>query len=384
MNVHADLAPLENSRLLPSTRYDLPVINGNSGSFPVVSPTPSTTTEKTEKCSTVSPELPLKRVIPHLTRARATCSLVLAVLLSLVPQVSVAQAVQQTVTPKKLLTLITTAPELARNGYARSLFEHWVDDDNDGCDTREEVLVAEAVTAPDLGPGCRLTGGSWRSIYDGVVTSDPSRFDVDHVVALAEAWDSGAARWDSRTRRAFANDLNSDFSLVAVSAGSNRSKSDKDLAQWSPASRKAQCWLMTATLVTKYRWSLQVDRAERASLTALVGRCPSTSFTMPTRAKVTSTGPVSPSPAPSPTDRATPTAEKTSPGAVNSDGLEDSPATPAVDGNCPTSHPVKGNINSSSKIYHEPSSPWYDITRAEQCFRDSSAAKSGGYRPPRT
>jgi hypothetical protein len=324
------------------------------------------------------------RVSPHLTRARATCSLVLAVLLSLVPQVSSAQTVQQTVTPKKLLSLITTKPELARIGYDRSLFEHWVDDDNDGCDTRVEVLISEAVTAPDVGPGCWLTGGSWRSMYDGVVTSDPSRFDVDHVVALAEAWDSGAARWDSQTRRAFANDLTSDFSLVAVSAGSNRSKSDKDLAQWSPASRKAQCWLMTATLVTKYRWSLHVDRAERASLTALVGRCPNTPLTKPTRAKVTATAPVSPSPAPSPTDRPTPAGEQNNPVPVNSDGLDDSTATAAVDGNCPASHPVKGNISSSSKIYHEPTSPWYVITRAEQCFRDSSAAKSGGYQPPRT
>lgn len=384
MNGHADGAAHEMSPWLPTPRLGSPANFGQSCSWPVGDPTQSVTPEKTEAGSPFSPGSSSMRVTPHLTRTWSTCSLVLAVLLSLVPQVSVAQAVQQTVTPKRLLSLITTAPELARSGYDRSLFEHWVDDDNDGCDTRVEVLVSEAVTAPDVGPGCRLTGGSWRSMYDGVVTSDPSRFDVDHVVALAEAWDSGAARWDSQTRRAFANDLTSNFSLVAVSAGSNRSKADKDLAQWSPASRKAQCWLMTATLVTKYRWSLQVDRAERASLTALVGRCPSTSLTKPTRAKVTSTGPVSPSPAPSPTDRATPTAEKTSPGAVTRDGLDDSPATPAVDGNCPASHPVKGNVSSSSKIFHEPTSPWYDITRAEQCFRDSSAAKSGGYRPPRT
>jgi hypothetical protein len=63
-------------------------------------------------------------------------------------------------------------------------------------------------------------------------TTNASGFDVDHFVPLAEAWDSGAANWDSATRQAFANDLDFSMSLIAVTASSNRSKSDRDPAEW--------------------------------------------------------------------------------------------------------------------------------------------------------
>lgn len=80
-----------------------------------------------------------------------------------------------------------------RTGYDRALFPHWIDADGDGCDTRREVLIAEAVEPPSIGAGCYLTGGRWLSLYGGIETTDPGTFDLDHVVALAEAWDSGAS-----------------------------------------------------------------------------------------------------------------------------------------------------------------------------------------------
>jgi hypothetical protein len=90
-----------------------------------------------------------------------------------------------------LIEALRVADE-SREGYARTLFRHWIDADGDGCDTREEVLIAEAVTPPLAGAGCRLTGGAWLSAYDGVEVADASRLDIDHLVPLAEAWDSGA------------------------------------------------------------------------------------------------------------------------------------------------------------------------------------------------
>ncbi|GHF92846.1 MULTISPECIES: hypothetical protein [Streptomyces] len=64
------------------------------------------------------------------------------------------------------------------------------DEDGDSCTTRAEVLLAEAVTAPEQGARCSLSGGSWLSYYDEVEVTDARKLDIDHMVPLAEAWDS--------------------------------------------------------------------------------------------------------------------------------------------------------------------------------------------------
>lgn len=194
-----------------------------------------------------------------------------------------------------LLDALRVADE-QRAGYDRDLFEHWIDADGDGCSTRHEVLIEEAVIAPFVGKGCSLTGGSWFSLYDGLSFTDPGDLDVDHVVALAEAWDSGAFGWAAARRRAFANDLDVAFALIAVSAGSNRSKSDKDPADWLPPSSSARCPFVGAWLAVKVRWDLAVDLRERSALESQVRDCPSTTM------------PVLPAPTPGPTPVATPIA----------------------------------------------------------------------------
>ena len=82
-----------------------------------------------------------------------------------------------------------------RTGYDRDLFHHWIDADGDGCDTRAEVLISEAEEAPTVGSGCSLSGGRWYSYYEGVSQTSASALDIDHMVPLAEAWDSGARSW---------------------------------------------------------------------------------------------------------------------------------------------------------------------------------------------
>lgn len=171
-------------------------------------------------------------------------------------------------------------------GYDRELFRHWIDADKDGCDAREEVLLAESQVQPARGPGCSVRG-RWFSAYDAVLTTDPSTFDVDHVVALAEAWASGARRWDARTREAFANDLGYAGSLIAVSASSNRAKSDSDPAEWLPPVRSYWCTYATTWIAVKYRWRLAVDRAERSALKVLITSCGDPVIALPPRATVT-------------------------------------------------------------------------------------------------
>jgi len=167
-----------------------------------------------------------------------------------------------------LVDRLVVAPELPDAGYDRGLFVHWVDADGDGCDTRCEVLAAERRT--DL-PG--LPGGGWLSSYDGQTTGDPSQLDIDHVVALAEAWRSGASGWDPGRMEAFANDLDDPGALVAVTGASNRSKGDADPASWRPSDPGDWCAFATDWTATKVRWGLTADPAEVAALRSILATC---------------------------------------------------------------------------------------------------------------
>lgn len=172
-----------------------------------------------------------------------------------------------------------------RTGYDRDLFRHWIDADGDGCDTREEVLLEESLTPTQTTTGCRVTSGSWSSAFDGVTTRDPSSFDVDHMVPLAEAWDSGAREWSAATRQAFANDLGYSGSLIAVSASSNRSKGDRDPAEWLPPSISYRCTYVTTWIAVKFRWSLSVDPVERTALQSAVTSCGNPTVSLPPKAR---------------------------------------------------------------------------------------------------
>ncbi|MFI7691811.1 HNH endonuclease family protein [Nonomuraea sp. NPDC049655] len=161
-----------------------------------------------------------------------------------------------------------------REGYQRTAFRHWIDADRDGCNTRAEVLLEEAIEPPAVGERCSLTGGSWYSYYDDQTVNVASGLDVDHLVPLAEAWDSGAYDWTSDQRRDYANDLDESWHLVAVTARSNRSKADQDPATWQPPYEPARCRYAAEWTAVKMRWSLSIDTAEQQALTALGEACP--------------------------------------------------------------------------------------------------------------
>ncbi|WP_327136292.1 HNH endonuclease family protein (plasmid) [Streptomyces sp. NBC_01343] len=167
-----------------------------------------------------------------------------------------------------------------RTGYQRTSFKHWNAGANpsDGCNTRAEVLIQEAIEAPEVGPGCTLTGGVWWSYYDEQRVTPAGALDIDHMVPLAEAWDSGASSWTAQRREAYANDLGQESSLVAVTARSNRSKADQDPAQWLPpsASQDVLCQYTAEWTATKLRWGLTVDEPERDRLLDIAAGCGST------------------------------------------------------------------------------------------------------------
>jgi hypothetical protein len=174
-----------------------------------------------------------------------------------------------------------------RTGYDRDKFNLWVDADGDGCDTREEVLIAEARQAPQVGPDCDVGSGLWFSYYDRRFWRDPSDLDIDHLVPLAEAWDSGARNWTADTRERYANDLGDPRPLVAVTDNVNQSKGDQDPAEWMPPFD--QCRYVKQWVADKIRWHLTVDQTEKDALTDRAGSCSNTFITIE-RASVVSHG----------------------------------------------------------------------------------------------
>jgi len=151
-------------------------------------------------------------------------------------------------------------------GYDRDLFEVWFDEDGDGCDTREEVLLRDAVESPSFDSGCDVGAGLWYSVYDGVWLDDARQLQVDHVVALKEAWDSGARDWDPSRRIAFGNDLSSPLTLIAVSSSSNQDKGDADPSNWLPPNEDDTCRYIAAWVVIKVTWELSMDPSEHGRI----------------------------------------------------------------------------------------------------------------------
>lgn len=191
-------------------------------------------------------------------------------------------------------------------GYSRALFRHWTDDDRNGCSAREDVLIAESSTPAQVDRfGCKVIAGDWYSPYDGLTHTDPADLDIDHVVALKEAWDSGAHSWTASRRRAFANDLSDARSLIAVTASVNRSKGDKDPSNWMPPNRADWCRYIADWVAVKSRWGLTMDESEHGRISRLArGECASTTVANWGGAAEARPGGDSPSPTATPTTSA--------------------------------------------------------------------------------
>lgn len=219
----------------------------------------------------------------------AIVSLFLSLVVATQPAIAaVHPTVGTTVTAAQIPGLLRVAAETTSPAYSRDRFAHWIDADGNGCNTRYEVLIAQSTTPVTVGPGCALTGGTWVSLYDGFTATAPANIEIDHVVALAEAWRSGASAWTDEQRQAFANDVTVPYALVTASSASNQSKADKDPAKWRPTNQEYVCEYVTAWVLTKYRWTLAVDQAELNELNnQFIGPCGRQTITLPELASTT-------------------------------------------------------------------------------------------------
>ncbi|KES04799.1 hypothetical protein BU52_23500 [Streptomyces toyocaensis] len=157
-----------------------------------------------------------------------------------------------------------------RTGYSRDLFPHWITVSGT-CNTRETVLKRDGSNVR-TDSSCAATSGSWYSPYDGATWSAASDVDIDHLVPLAEAWDSGAGSWTTSRRQAFANDLTRP-QLLAVTDNVNQSKGDQDPATWMPSRTAYHCTYVRAWVQVKYYYGLSVDSAEKTALQGYLAAC---------------------------------------------------------------------------------------------------------------
>ena len=142
----------------------------------------------------------------------------------------------------------------------------WEDVDDDGDDTRQEVLAAESLVPVTRNEDGHIDKGLWVGPYAGFVTHDPGLLDIDHVVAVCEAHESGAHAWAKDRRIKFANHLGAPHHLVATWFSTNRSKGKRDPTDWLPPNRAYWCTYLNDWIAIKREWKLSVDPDEAASI----------------------------------------------------------------------------------------------------------------------
>ena len=141
--------------------------------------------------------------------------------------------------------------------------------DDDDEDTRVEVLIGESIVpavVEERTRGRRVTSGLWVGKYTGTVTTSPSGFQIDHLVPLKEAHESGGHAWSEEQRRNFANDLDDAVALIAVRGGANGSKGARDPAEWMPPNRAYWCEYLESWVAVKQKYELSIDPEEASAL----------------------------------------------------------------------------------------------------------------------
>ena len=198
--------------------------------------------------------------------------LVLALLLTTLPLSNTAQADQDALT---VLNSLEVKGRAAKTGYARSQFPHWSDPDRNGCDARNDTLKRD-LTQISFKTGtrdCKVLTGQLLDPFSGKVitfSSTKSTIDIDHVVALSNAWQTGAAYFDKTKRQQIANDP---LNLLAVDFSLNRQKGDGDAATWLPPLKSYRCDYVARQIAVKAKYGLWVTQPEKGAIIKLLEMC---------------------------------------------------------------------------------------------------------------
>ena len=179
-----------------------------------------------------------------------------------------------------VLTHLAVKGRAPKTGYRRTQFgPAWADVDHNGCDTRNDILTRD-LTNKTYRPGthdCVVTSGILRDPYTGTTIyfkrgrRTSSQVQIDHVVALSDAWQTGAQQLAQTRREQLANDP---YNLLAVQGRANQQKSDSDAASWLPANKAERCPYVARQIGVKRKYGLWVTNAEKAAMQQVLHGCP--------------------------------------------------------------------------------------------------------------
>ena len=197
---------------------------------------------------------------------------VIALLLSLLPATNAQADTTDALTALNKLEVKGRAPKTV---YTRSQFPHWSDPDRNGCDARNDTLKRDLtnITFKAGTRDCKVIAGQLLDPFSGkVLTFSTTKvvIDIDHVVALSNAWQTGAAYFDKNTRLLIANDP---INLLAVDAKLNRQKGDGDAATWLPPNKSFRCEYVARQVAVKSKYKLWVTEPEKVAITKILSNC---------------------------------------------------------------------------------------------------------------
>ncbi|MET4145428.1 DUF1524 domain-containing protein [Arthrobacter sp. UYCo732] len=181
----------------------------------------------------------------------------------------------------KAIDLLATLPIKGRapkTGYDRALFgQAWADVDRNGCDTRNDILKRDLTgTIYANSVPCKVQSGTLADPYTGTTISflrgsaTSSAVQIDHVVALSDAWQKGAQQLTAEQRTAFANDP---LNLQATDGPTNMKKGDGDAATWLPPNKGFRCEYVARQISVKATYSLWVTQAEHDAMARILADC---------------------------------------------------------------------------------------------------------------
>jgi hypothetical protein len=166
-----------------------------------------------------------------------------------------------------------------KTGYDRASWGDWADPDGNGCDTRNDILNRDlkSITYKYENDRCTVLTGVLLDPYSGMTMNflrgvgTSSLIQIDHVVAVSDAWQKGAFKWGSATKIAFYNDP---LNLLAVNGRLNSQKGDGDAATWLPPLKSYRCAYVARQIAVKAKYSIWVTKAEKTAMQTILAKCP--------------------------------------------------------------------------------------------------------------
>jgi hypothetical protein len=177
-----------------------------------------------------------------------------------------------------LLATLSIKGRAPKTGYDRAQFgQAWLDVDRNGCDTRNDILRRDltGITYTNSVP-CKVQTGTLADPYTGKTISfvrgsgTSTAVQIDHVVALSDAWQKGAQQLTTEQRTAFANDP---LNLQATDGPTNQQKGDGDAATWLPPNKPFRCEYVARQISVKATYGLWVTQAEHDAMARILGDC---------------------------------------------------------------------------------------------------------------